>query len=529
MQRRLVVVMTVLLFCIRPAGSECRAADPPRAEVKYTVSKETTVLTAPVTEDGRVNYTLAVDQLLAADITPEENAIVMLAQAYGPGPIHEPIRESYFQRLGIEPLPEQGDYLVHFEKFSGPPPDGVSPREFERTLRDRLQTPMSRIWRRDEFPKIADWIDANAIPLKRVHQAVERSRSYSPLGYAPGESAMLMAVLFTYRREVRVTARLLGARSLLALEAGETDEAWADLYAAHRLARHFARGPTFIPAFTRVRLEEQVFDAEKALLEQGALTAPQARNCLRQLTVLPAAPEMSEVIDSFLRYEFLDAVSVMAKHKEGVDGFYTLLGDPTDDDPIREIFPAAAARADWDAALRLGNTTFDRLVAAMRLPTRVERTQALEAVSDEIELTSPFSRGRQKDEFLDTLRNEDPRAVAHALGGLMLSIFAPPFEQLHTAQDQGDARFGLLRIGLALAAYRAEHDGYPDDLDALAPGILPEIPSDPFSDRPFVYRKEGQGYVVYSVGWNTTDDGGRDKQDQPPGDDLVIRVTHTAL
>ena len=33
-------------------------------------------------------------------------------------------------------------------------------------------------------------------------------------------------------------------------------------------------------------------------------------------------------------------------------------------------------------------------------------------------------------------------------------------------------------------------------------------PCDPFSDRPLVYRRQADGYLLYSVGANGTDDGG---------------------
>ncbi len=46
-------------------------------------------------------------------------------------------------------------------------------------------------------------------------------------------------------------------------------------------------------------------------------------------------------------------------------------------------------------------------------------------------------------------------------------------------------------------------------LDALVPGILTEVPIDPFTGKPLVYRREGEGFIVYSLGSNQKDDGGR--------------------
>jgi hypothetical protein len=58
----------------------------------------------------------------------------------------------------------------------------------------------------------------------------------------------------------------------------------------------------------------------------------------------------------------------------------------------------------------------------------------------------------------------------------------------------------------------------------LAPKYLAAVPNDLFSGRPLVYRPTGSGYVLYSVGPNGQDDGGRSSDDDPPGDDLTVRM-----
>lgn len=65
-----------------------------------------------------------------------------------------------------------------------------------------------------------------------------------------------------------------------------------------------------------------------------------------------------------------------------------------------------------------------------------------------------------------------------------------------------------LLIDLALAEYRSKHGAYPKDLAALAPEVLKEVPIDPFSEAPLVYRLTDKGYTLYSVGRNGVDDGG---------------------
>ena len=50
------------------------------------------------------------------------------------------------------------------------------------------------------------------------------------------------------------------------------------------------------------------------------------------------------------------------------------------------------------------------------------------------------------------------------------------------------------------------------------------MPDDLFSGKPLVYRPDDKGYLLYSVGVNGQDDGGRWMDDDPPGDDLRVRM-----
>ena len=65
------------------------------------------------------------------------------------------------------------------------------------------------------------------------------------------------------------------------------------------------------------------------------------------------------------------------------------------------------------------------------------------------------------------------------------------------------------RAGLACRLYKSRTGLYPASLEELVPGILTEVPIDPFTGKPFVYRREGEGFIVYSLGSNQKDDGGR--------------------
>ena len=66
------------------------------------------------------------------------------------------------------------------------------------------------------------------------------------------------------------------------------------------------------------------------------------------------------------------------------------------------------------------------------------------------------------------------------------------------------------QIVCALERYRLAHGQYPETLDALTPQFVGKIPHDIIGGQPLHYRRtEGGKFLLYSIGWNETDDGGQ--------------------
>ncbi len=64
-------------------------------------------------------------------------------------------------------------------------------------------------------------------------------------------------------------------------------------------------------------------------------------------------------------------------------------------------------------------------------------------------------------------------------------------------------------VACALERHRLAVGELPETLAALCPRFLEPIPHDLIGGQPLKYRREGgAGFVLYSVGWNETDDGG---------------------
>ncbi|MCI4445707.1 MAG: hypothetical protein JHC32_06725 [Candidatus Aminicenantes bacterium] len=72
-----------------------------------------------------------------------------------------------------------------------------------------------------------------------------------------------------------------------------------------------------------------------------------------------------------------------------------------------------------------------------------------------------------------------------------------------------EAYLEAARTGMACKVYQRQHGKYPDNISDLVPDFLPAEPLDPFTGQPLVYKAKGDGFIVYSLGSNKKDDGGR--------------------
>ena len=98
------------------------------------------------------------------------------------------------------------------------------------------------------------------------------------------------------------------------------------------------------------------------------------------------------------------------------------------------------------------------------------------------------------------------------------------------AGDRAAMCFETTNLAFALAAYRLDNGGvYPEKLDALVPKYVKELPKDIFNnDADLNYSRKNGGYLLYSVGPNGIDDGGKGIEDRGKDkdcDDIGVQMT----
>ena len=107
---------------------------------------------------------------------------------------------------------------------------------------------------------------------------------------------------------------------------------------------------------------------------------------------------------------------------------------------------------------------------------------------------------------------------------LFASLLIPSVDTALWAADHASADNAGSRIFLGLLAYRDRFRSYPASLDELKAKLSWRLPDDPFSGRPFIYRKQGKGFLLYSVGDDLKDDHGIETARNGSGD-IVWRLS----
>jgi hypothetical protein len=508
-----------------------RPEDPP--EKKFPIGKATTVADGPLDKDGYVDFEAAFNERLGKGITQEKNSNVLLWKALGPRPEGgtKGMPPEYFKALGIDEPPATGDYLVGTYRFAT---DYLKLEgEDRQRFVDQNFRAMKQPWAAKDLPNVAAWIAVNEKPLAVVYEAVKRPEYFNPLcswkSEAKGPSDLL-GVLLPNVQKCREVGGALAARAMLRVDDGKFDESWQDLYACHRLSRLLSRGGTLIEFLVSVALDSIASTATVAYLDRADLTADQARGRLKDLQDLPPMAPMADKFDLASRFTYLDGLQLI--RRGGVTHLEALSGGKNEKPTPAEL--RGMARIDWEPALKDGNKWFDRMTAAARAKTRAERNQQMERIEQDVKELKEKTVGDENS--LAALiaakagRGEDMGGeIGQAINNVLIGLLLPAAGKVMSAADRAEQTQKNLQIAFALAAYRKDNGKYPEKLDALAPKYLAAVPPDVFSGKPLIYKPDGKGYLFYSVGPNEKDDGGRSIDDDPPGDDLVVRMPVPAL
>ena len=463
---------------------------------ELVISQETTYITEPLTPEGFPNYAEALNHRLAEGVTAENNAVVPLLQVLGPAPGNRPLPPAIFARLGMDPVPvaeNRGDYFVSVEErlirsqqnqspLSSQSLPGQEPLEQLRHLRQRP-------WRTEEAPLVAQLLAKNRRHLDQVREASRRPRFFLPVVVSSDQALVEMPV--QVRQAMRDLAYDLQLRAMWHLGHGRVEEAWQDILTIKRLARLVEQDWSMFSMLVGIALEGMAFESAGQVLNRTVLDEATARRFFRQWRRLPSQADAARAIDSGDRLVMLDAWIQLVRGR--MDGRI-----------LEEFFDLRVPTTGMDInhGLRLINQSHDQVIEILSGGSLAEVRSGLRAWEE-------ANKGRCEDVklLLASLLNRTART--ELVCRMLLDLLVGSYEAVFLAELRVRQWHTLMETALALAVYRARHGRYPQSLQALMPELLAEVPRDLFTaDRKVIYRRQEDGYLLYSVGPNGRDDGG---------------------
>ena len=328
------------------------------------------------------------------------------------------------------------------------------------------------------------------LALSKYDSTIEELRRTSrlpysrfPVGYADANPA---AILLPHLASLKRCAITLQLRSLAELGAGQAEKALDDVELVLRLTASIRTDPILISHLVRISMlhltlqpvweglgDHRWSDTQLALLE----------------TELGKLDFLSDY-QLGMRCERAFNVGMLNCLRGAWDrDIFSLIRN--DSDSRLHVFPM------WLVQVGPGGWFEQNKVACCRMNFDL----LVPIVNPETRVVSPAAEARATN-----VCNEIRLTPCNWSVGLLLPALTRCSAKFAYAQTATD----LARIACALERYRLAHNEYPELLGVLAPKFMERIPHDIIGGQPLKYRRAANGgFVLYSVGWNETDDGGQ--------------------
>jgi hypothetical protein len=249
----------------------------------------------------------------------------------------------------------------------------------------------------------------------------------------------------------------------------------------------------------------------EVLLGHESLSSAQIAAMRADLDRLPPTLAMADKVDVFERSRSLEYASDIVRNET-----YRFINDVGGEAKDSIINGFLRKGVHWNQTLRAVNSWYDNYVDAWRKPTRAERIDATKKSRDEQGKTGTRFRSWASP-ILPAIAALSKDAPGYVYDPVPLALVHD--SEIEDTLDDLTMQFELTKLAFALAAYHADNGAFPEKLADLVPKYVADVPKDIFNDADLHYQLEGDGYLLYSVGLNGIDDGGKTNCD-----DITVHI-----
>ncbi|BCM89506.1 hypothetical protein IAD21_01352 [Abditibacteriota bacterium] len=289
---------------------------------------------------------------------------------------------------------------------------------------------------------------------------------------------------FPHYARLRELARLLALDARIKARQGDRTTALNDVRALFGISHHLSKEPVLIGFLVAQSVDALAHQALGQTLDSIPQSVVQAR-------ALEASLPQDDWASAF-------HYSMVGERTFGLFGFESLGQSGLED-------------ADEDNSMPLPVWTQYPLLWIARPVLKLDEVQTLRMWRQMLD--SPESQQVPQSVTVGKMQND---AIQNApFYAVLTKILFPVFSRVGDNRDFAEVRRRQREVALALTCFRTARGHYPAQLQEVVALWGNSLPLDPYSQKPFVYRASGKSFVLYSIGVNRVNDGGKNARSIP--------------
>ena len=330
--------------------------------------------------------------------------------------------------------------------------------------------------------QLKEWVQSNSQALSQLEQGAKRPYYWVERSSPDG---ILMQIQMQELAKFRQLCFVIAWRAKLAAEQGNVNEAVADILTCYRFGLHQMGPKTLVEQLVGIAIKAKAMQTAFEILDRTRGDEDSLRALQSQIEQLSAGE--SHMPD--MRLEKLFSLDIIQRIF-------------TDDGKGDGWIHIESAKRMLSGAGVLGEEGLQSLQKLQRRQT----TETVEKVFKYFDFVSQKTPWQRKNENI----NPDKEIEKIGKENVLVGIFCPAFVRVAELFARCRAETDALITTLALLRYKADRGQFPGKLDELASArYLKVVATDPFSGRPFVYKRLGDDFMLYSFGEDCDDDGGQ--------------------
>ena len=312
----------------------------------------------------------------------------------------------------------------------------------------------------------------------------------------------MMAILLPNLAGFRSMARaLLRWRVWISAEGGRYVDALDDIKAGFRLGQHLKENGTFIEQLVGIAIRSMAVQELRGIVSELRIDSVELAVFQKDFEQMFTDEDFVISFDTEKLFMYDEIQRCFTEDRFGGGHLYPARIMAIGDDikyKIYDVLSEVVISPDvWMASLHV-------LFAHPNKQQTREMADRFYAFWDKMARKTP---GQLHSEAID-IEKETAELIR---GNILLEILTPAIHRVCEISYRNKTDVDATLVIIAVLRYNQDNGDYPENLEQLiTTGFLKEPPIDSFSDsKPLVYKKTDDSFLLYSVGSNFTDDGGR--------------------